>query len=176
MNVSHLLSASVTPVVLVSACGLITLALYNRLAAILSRLRAFHQQKIELLKDVDEHGLHESRTLLEMVDSQIEKVTYKARIIQKSLYCLLSAVMAFLSCSLLAAAAVLNSHFSAVALGMHFVGLLLFLAEIGWAIRELALSITPLDEENAYLETVSANHLAKCRSGKSQPYRIAESA
>jgi len=176
MDISHLLSASVTPVVLVSACGLITLALYNRLGAILSRLRAFHSQKIEILKNVDEHDANESRTLLEMVDSQIEKVTFKARVIQKSLYCLLSAVVAFLSCSLLAAAAIVNEQFGTLALGMHFVGLLLFLAGIGWAVRELALSITPLDEENAYLETVAASHLAKSRSARDNSLRIAEGA
>ena len=39
MNVGPVLSASATPVVLISACGLITLALYNRLATILARWR-----------------------------------------------------------------------------------------------------------------------------------------
>lgn len=161
MDISHLLSASVTPVVLISACGLITLALYNRLGIILARLRAFHQQKLELLKGADERESDESQTLLDMVDSQIEKVTLKARVIQKSLYCLLAAVSAFLLCSLFAAIAILNERFSTAAVGMHFVGLLLFLAGISWAVRELTLSITPVDEENAYLETVTANHLAR---------------
>ena len=54
METTHLLSASVTPIVLVSACGLVTLVLYNRLGAILARLRAFHQQKVELLQNFDE--------------------------------------------------------------------------------------------------------------------------
>lgn len=170
MDISQLLTASVTPVVLISACGLITLALYNRLGAILARLRAFHQQKLELLRQLESD---ESRTLLSMVDSQIEKVTLKARVVQKGLYCLLSAVMAFLLCSLFAAVAVLYKQFSMIALGMHFIGLSLFLSGIGWAIRELTLSITPLDEENAYLESVTANHMARLHGKK---LKIAESA
>lgn len=173
MDISPLLTASVTPVVLISACGLITLALYNRLGAILARLRAFHQQKLELLKKMQDLESDESHTLLGMVDSQIEKVTLKAKVIQKGLYCLLSAVVAFLFCSLFAAVAVLNKQFSVIALGMHFIGLLLFLSGIGWAIRELTLSITPLDEENAYLESVTANHMSKLHGKK---LRIAESA
>ena len=170
MDISQLLTASVTPVVLISACGLITLALYNRLGAILARLRAFHQQKRELLKELESD---ESRTLLSMVDSQIEKVTLKARVVQKGLYCLLSAVVAFLLCSLLAAVAVQYKQISMIALGMHFIGLLLFLSGIGWAIRELTLSLTPLDEENAYLESVTANHMAKLNVKK---LKLAESA
>jgi hypothetical protein len=166
MDISQLLTASVTPVVLISACGLITLALYNRLGAILTRLRAFHQQKLELLKQLDDRESDESYTLLRMVDSQIEKVTLKAKVVQKGLYCLLSAAVAFLLCSTFAAVAVLNEQFSMIALGMHFVGLLLFLSGIGWAIRELTLSIMPLDEENAYLESVTANHMAKLHGKK----------
>lgn len=173
MDILQLLTASVTPVVLISACGLITLALYNRLGAILARLRAFHQQKLELLKECDDRESDDCQTSLSMVDSQIEKVTLKAKIVQKGLYCLLSAVVAFLLCSTFAAVGVLNEQFSMIALGMHFVGLLLFLGGIGWAIRELTLSLTPLDEENAYLESVTANHMAKLHGKK---LKIADSA
>jgi len=63
-----------------------------------------------------------------------------------------------------------------VALAMHFLGLSLFLAGIGWAIRELTLSTTPLDEENAYLQTITADHLAKLLVTKEKKYKIAESA
>lgn len=176
MEVSHLLAASVTPVVLISACGLIMLALYNRLGAILSRLRAFHQQKLELLQGLDQRLADDTLMLLELVDSQIDKVTLKAKVIQKGLYCLLAAVAAFLLCSLFAAVAVLRTEFNFVALAMHFVGLSLFLAGIGWAIRELTLSITPLDEENAYLQTVTADHLAKLHVSKEQKPKMADAA
>ena len=176
MEVSRLLAASVTPVVLISACGLILLALYNRLGAILSRLRAFHQQKLELLKGLDERDSEDTFMLLGLVDSQIAKVTLKAKVIQKGLYCLLAAVVAFLLCSLFAAVAVLRTDFNLAALTMHFVGLSLFLAGIGWAIRELTLSITPLDEENAYLQTVTADHLAKLHVSNVKKPKMADAA
>ena len=176
MEVSRLLSASVTPVVLISACGLIMLALYNRLGAILSRLRAFHQQKHELLKGLHEREVDDTLALMGLVDSQIEKVTLKAKVIQKGLYCLLAAAAAFLLCSLFAAVAVLRTDFNLAALAMHFVGLFLFLAGIGWAIRELTLSITPLDEENAYLQTITADHLAKLHVSKEQKPKMADAA
>jgi hypothetical protein len=174
MDASHLLSVSVTPVALISACGLITLALYNRLGAILARIRAFHQQKIDLLKNL--HGLEddEAQMLLDMLDSQIAKVTVKAKAIQKGLYCLLASVLSFLLCSLFAAAAVLHERSGAVAIVMHVLGLSLFLVGVVWAIRELTLSLTPLEEESSYLETLTVHHLAKAQSGKR--LRMAKSA
>jgi hypothetical protein len=157
MDTVRLLSISVTPVVLISACGLIMLALYNRLNAILVRIRAFHQQKITLLEDVGKRETDDQRQrLLDMIDSQISKVTAKAKAIQRGLYCLLSAVMAFLMCSLLTPAVLLHERVGIAALAMHVIGLLLFLAGIACAIRELKLSLIPLEEENAYLGVFTA--------------------
>ena len=174
MNTSHLLSVSVTPVVLVSACALVTLALYNRLGAILARIRAFHQQKIELLKILAEPELVEQQMLLNMLDSQIVGVTMKATVIQKSLFCLLAAIAAFLLCSLCAGATVLHEWFGMVALGMDFLGLCFFLVGLGWAVRELTLSLTPLEEETAYLQVLTAHHLAKSQERKG--LKVAKSA
>jgi hypothetical protein len=165
LNSAHLLSASVTPIVLVSACGLVTLALYNRLGAILARLRAFHQQKVELLQNLHEHEGDELLMLLDMLDSQIEEVTLKAKVMQKGLYYLLTSMAAFLVCSLFAGATVLHEWMGMIALGMHFIGLCLFLVGLGWAMRELTLSVTPLEEESAYLKVLTAHHLEKSRSG-----------
>src|SRR5262249_12079849 len=122
-------------------------------------LRAFHQQKIELLKDLEGGG--EQPSLLDLIDSQIRKVTGKARAVQKGLYCLLGAVLAFLLCSLLAGAAVLHESLGWAALAMHVLGISLFCAGIGWAIRELTRSLTPLEGESAYLEAWTGKRLAR---------------
>jgi hypothetical protein len=44
---------------------------------------------------------------------------------------------------------------------MHVLGISLSFAGIGWAIRELTLSLTPLEEESAYLEVRSGKPLAR---------------
>ena len=174
MNASHLLSVSVTPVVLISACGLITLALYNRLGAILARIRSFHQQKIELLKNLHEFETLERQSLMDLLDSQITSVTDKAKMIQKSLYCLLAAIAAFLLCSLFAAATELQEWLGMVSLGTGFLGLFLFLFGLGWAMWELKLSLTPLEEESAYLKVLTSVHVAKLQGGNR--LKVAESA
>ena len=118
MVTSHLLSVSVTPLVLISACGLVTLALYNRLGVILARIRAFHQQKIELLKNLHEYEVVEQQMLMELLDSQIVGVTVKARMTQKSLFFLLAAIAAFLLCSLFAGVTELYEWVGIISLGM----------------------------------------------------------
>ena len=171
---SHLLSSSFTPIVLISACGLVTPSLYSRLGEILNRIRLFHHQKIELLKNLHEHELDEQQMLLDMIDSQIEQVTDKAKMIKKGLYCLLAAIAAFLVCSVLAGAAELHEWVSMAAFGMGMVGVTLFLVGLAWAMRELSLSLTPLEEESEHLKVVTAHYLAKSRMGRK--LKIAESA
>jgi hypothetical protein len=174
LDTSYLLSASAMHVVLISACGLVTLALYNRMGAILTRIRAFHQQKIELLENRQRHDTTDRQMLLDMLDSQIVGVTAKARAIQKGLTCLLAAIAAFLFCSLFSGAPVLQEWFGIAALGMGFLGISLFLFGLGWAMWELMLSLTPLAEESAYLEVLTAHHLAKSQDGTR--LKVAESA
>ena len=93
-------------------------------------------------------------------------MTVKAKALQKGLFCLLAAVLAFLLCSLLAAATGLHAAAGAVALAMHIVGLALCFAGIGWAIRELALSISPLEEEAAFLDALAAHAIARAEGNR----------
>ena len=169
-----MLSASVTPVVMISACGLVTLALYNRLGTILARIRSFHSQKIELLKQRHEQRHPEHEMLLEMLDTQIDVVTVKAKMIQKGLTCLLASIAAFLVCSLFAGAAVVHDGVGLVAIIMGAIGNFLFLIGLCWAMRELMLSLSPLEEESSYLKLVS-NHYSKTPSVEKR-LTIAESA
>jgi len=176
MNANQLLSASVAPVVLISASGLITLALYNRLGAILGRLRTCHERQFQLLKEHDEEESSLARSQLEVVESQIEKVTTKARIVQKGLYCLLSSVIAFLACSFFSALGFWSDDFGAAAVAAYFLGLLLFAVGIGWALRELTMSITPLDEVNLYLEAATSQHVLLLGARRPRPRNVQESA
>jgi hypothetical protein len=57
---------------------------------------------------------------------------------------------------------------------MHVLGLSLFLVGIVCAMGELTHSLTPLEEESGYLETLTAHRLANSQSRKR--FRIAKSA
>lgn len=134
------------------------LALYNRLGVILARLQAFHQQKINLLEGRKQKTEINHDLLLEMIDSQADKVTAKAKMIQRGLFCLLLACLAFLACSLLTALSVFHESIGVVALASHLIGLTLFAGGLVWALRELRHSLSPLEEEGFYLESLTEQH------------------
>ena len=171
---AQLLSSSFTPIVLISACGLITPSLYSRLGELLSRIRLVHHQKIELLKNLHDHEFNEQQMLIEMLDSQSEQITDKARMVKKSLNCLLTAIASFLFCSVLTGAEDLNEWIGAAALGMGILGVLLFVIGLWWAKRELSLSLEPLEAEKEHLKVVTAIYMAKSRGATS--LKVAKSA
>jgi hypothetical protein len=171
---AQLLSSSFTPIVLISACGLITPSLYSRLGDLLSRIRLVHHQKIDLLKNLHEHEFSEQQMLMDMLDSQSEQITEKARIVKNSLNCLLTAIAAFLFCSVFAGAEELNEWFGAAALGMGILGIFLFVVGLACAMWELSHSLEPLEAEKEHLKVVTAIYLAKSRRAKK--LQVAESA
>ena len=163
MNSFHaeMLALSVTPGILISACGLVATALYNRLGVILARIRAYHQQKIELLVNPHRHEVVDPQLLLDLLDSQIVAVTAKAKMVQNGLYCLLGAIVAFLLCSVFAGVAMLYEWFGLAALASGLVAVCLFIVGLGWAVREVTNALTPLEEETAYLQALTSQHSSK---------------
>ncbi|QJX01180.1 hypothetical protein FTUN_8819 [Frigoriglobus tundricola] len=65
-----------------------------------------------------------------------------------------------------AGASVVYEGVGVVALGMGILGVVMFLAGLGWAMKELTLSLSPLEEETAYLDALSTHHSAKARVGR----------
>jgi len=66
-----------------------------------------------------------------------------------------------------------DAGFGLAALGFCLLGILLFFAGIGWATRELRLSLVPLEEENAYLQILAGHHL---RQPSRESLRLRDSA
>lgn len=81
--------------------------------------------------------------------------------IRNGLYCLLTAIIAFLLCSVFAGIAMLYEWVGLVALASGLVAVSLFITGLGWALREVTCSITPLEEETAYLQVLSSQYSAK---------------
>jgi hypothetical protein len=163
MNTFHadMLALSVTPGILVSACGVISTALYNRMGVILARIRSYHQKKIEILSSHDPHRVVYPESLLNMIDAQIVAVTAKAKMIQKGLYSLLSAIIAFLLCSIFAGIAIVYEWFGIVAIASGLVAVCLFIRGLRWAVREVTCAISPLEEEATYLQSLRSQYSSK---------------
>jgi hypothetical protein len=166
MDASHadMLGLSVTPGILISACGVVSSALYNRLGVILARIRSYHQRKIDLLVGPPRHDAVDPQALLGLLgllDAQVAAVTAKARMVQKGLYYLLAAIVAFLLCAVCAGVATLYDWVGPVALASGLVGVCLFVAGLGWAVREVTCALSPLEEETAYLQALTSQQSVK---------------
>src|SRR5947208_9172762 len=91
-NWSRLIAASVVPVVVISASGLLCLALYNRLAAVVSRLRGFQRERLQQhdllgrakLEKASEAILQHER-LIDLLDEQTADVSKRARLLRRTL-------------------------------------------------------------------------------------------
>src|SRR5580765_5643914 len=95
---SKIISAGVGPIIVISACGLLCLAFYNRLAAVVTRLRLFDRERLvehEALarqrrtESPDDIALVRHQELLGALEIQTRHVTRRARLIRRTLICLL---------------------------------------------------------------------------------------
>jgi hypothetical protein len=110
---SSIISVSVVPVVIISACGLLSLAFYGRLAALVARLRTFQREMLREQEKWAREGLQEQQLLIEVLRTQIIRVTERARLIRRALIFFLSAVAVLVVCSL---ALIISRFFPSVAL------------------------------------------------------------
>ncbi|MEM1208015.1 MAG: DUF2721 domain-containing protein [Planctomycetota bacterium] len=150
----------VAPVILISAGGLICLALYNRLAMIVSRARQFHKERFDAagaLKaaQASEPGSVTAGRLKEriaLLDRQSREVRGRARLVRDSLIGMMATIGCMLACSLALGASLGWRGAVYVAIGLFVLGVL----AMGWAVVlatvELSRSLGPVTLEASAVE------------------------
>ncbi|MEX2214453.1 MAG: DUF2721 domain-containing protein [Phycisphaeraceae bacterium] len=107
-NVVQVIQLLVAPVVMISACGLLCLALYNRLGTIVGRARAFLKERFDAVDrlsamELDEQTSAEAhliRKRLGVLEAQVRHIVARARLVRAGLFCLLATVLCMLACSI----------------------------------------------------------------------------
>jgi hypothetical protein len=79
------ISVSAVPVVIISACGLLSLAFYGWLAALVPRLRKFQREMLGEQEKWAKEGPGDHQQLLEVLRTQTLQVTERARLIRRAL-------------------------------------------------------------------------------------------
>jgi len=156
---ARVVTASVVPVVMISACGLLCLAFYNRLAAIVGRLRCFQRERLheqELLKrdwgdgdDIDTH-----RKVLELLETQTTRVMRRARLIRATLQFLLLAIALLIACSMLLGLSVVWADAMYPAVIFFLAGLLSMFGAMMAAMMELASALEPAELESRFVSEI----------------------
>jgi len=135
------ISVSVVPVVIISACGLLSLAFYGRLAALAAREQGKWAKE----------GPGDRQQLLEVLRTQTLQITQRARLIRRALQFFLTAVAILIVCSL----TLVTSWFfppAAVSAAVLFVaGLLSMLGGVISAMLELRESLEHVELEGRFV-------------------------
>jgi len=163
----HVVAASVVPVVVISACGLLCLAFYNRLAAVVARLRAFHRERLH------EQDLLDRRTpaatsdpaaaeaarrhaqLLDVLEAQTSHVARRARLIRSTLSCLLCAIACLTLSSVLTGISIVAEPLVVAAVLAFILGMALLLVAVAFALLELRQALDPVELESRFVARVT---------------------
>jgi hypothetical protein len=109
------LSAMITPVVLISACGSLTISTSNRLGRAIDRTRKLSDQIEEVMQKQGTDTLFEERRTL--LFDQLRHITQRVRLLHRALRCLYLALGVFVATSImLGVSQVLNESYSWFAL------------------------------------------------------------
>jgi hypothetical protein len=147
----NIISVSVVPVVIISACGLLSLAFYGRLAALVARLRTFQREMLREQENWAREGLEDQKRLLEVLRTQTLRVTERARLIRVALLFFLFAVALLIVCSLTIALSGFFPVATFFAAAFFVFGLLCMLCGVIAAMLELRDSLEQVELEARFV-------------------------
>jgi hypothetical protein len=144
------------PAAMISANGLICLALFNRLTAVINRLRMFSKERFDvqttLLDDLANHErIHATDPLLRRLDNlkrQCRLITRRAHWLRDALACMLLGTMGMLASSLVLGLTHLWPVIESTGLGLFVAGMVCMLLGVSFALLELVTSLRSLEIES----------------------------
>ncbi|MGE5611385.1 MAG: DUF2721 domain-containing protein [Bacillota bacterium] len=157
---SKIISAGVGPIIVISACGLLCLAFYNRLAAVVTRLRAFQRERLheqEALarqrgsEQPDAVATVKHQELLGALQVQTQHVIHRARMIRRTLFCLLLTIACLSLCSMAVGLSIMWPSLIYVAAPLFIVGLGLLLIGVIFAMVEMKYALDPVELESQFV-------------------------
>ncbi|QNN24675.1 DUF2721 domain-containing protein [Planctomycetales bacterium ZRK34] len=158
-EVLSIIQLLVAPVVMISACGLLALAMYNRLATIISRARGFIKERFDDFAHLSRLSLDEQtsaqaellRQRLGVLDLQIRRILQRARLVRNAVMCLLVTVGCNLLCSLLLGLSML-APLQGAALAMFCAGVISMLGAVTLGMIELTKALDPVEIEQQSMQ------------------------
>jgi hypothetical protein len=156
-NALAVLTAMITPAVLISACGALIFSTASRLGRVIDRVRYLSTRFEELAKNPAADDMAAER--LALLHAQLERQTTRARLIQRSLVAFYSAVGIFVATSV--AIAVLNSvarNYLWVAVMLGLLGSMFMLYGSFLLIVESRMALAAIVSEIEFLSKVSRKY------------------
>jgi hypothetical protein len=162
-GLSRIISAGTGPIIGISACGLLCLAFYNRLTAVITRLRSFQRERLRSQEELgrmrsssepDPVRMMMHQELLEELQVQTTHVIHRARLLRRALSCLLLTIACLSLCSLAVGLSVLWPSLMFIAVLFFVLGLLLLVAGVAYAIAEIRRALAPVELESRFVTEI----------------------
>jgi len=159
-DITKIISASVVPVVIISACGLLCLAFYNRMAAIVSRLRGFQRERLkeqDRISQAQSHGdgpQTRGFKLLDHLEAQTLHVSRRAKLIRLTLFFLLFTIALLICCCLSLGFSTLIPQAVYLAVALFLLGLFSMLGATISAMFELKAALQPAELESQFVSEI----------------------
>ncbi len=96
-NALAVLTAMITPAVLISACGALIFSTSSRLGRVIDRVRTLSERFQQLAADPDKDEMFEERR--QLIFTQLDRQTSRARLIQRAMVAFYSALGVFVATS-----------------------------------------------------------------------------
>jgi len=165
----ELISSAVVPVVIISACGLLCLAFYNRLAVVVTRLRSLQRERLSEYKEVfqreeaskDQPALEESEAFLHFLEDQTTDILKRARYLRNCIFCLISAIFSLVLTSLALGLSLFYPVFDYVVLFFFVLGLFLILYGLIFAVLEIKIALNPVKMESGFVQRLIKENMQR---------------
>ena len=150
------LSAMITPAVLISACGSLILATSDRLSKAVMRTREISSALIPRADDQRTEVREEERRML---FTQLDFVTSRSRLLQRALSRLYAALGFFVGTSVaIGLVAITSSKFSLIPIGLGLCGAGLLLYAAFLLIKESRFALAAVNEEMDFMWKLGKTH------------------
>jgi hypothetical protein len=163
-DLSKIISAGTGPIIVISACGLLCLGFYNRLSGLVARLRLFHRERLKEQKELGRQRasaqpapaaatMHQE--MLQAMEVQTTDIMNRARLIRQALSCFLLSIACLSICSLLLGLSVLWPRLIIACVVFFIVGMMLLVAGVIFAMRELHQALQPVELESRFIDEIA---------------------
>ena len=164
------LTAMITPAVLISACGALIFSTSSRLGRVIDRVRTLSERFQQLAADPDKDEMFEERR--QLIFTQLDRQTSRARLIQRAMVAFYSALGVFVATSVaIALISAFASNFTWIAAAFGLIGGMFMLYGSMLLIVESRMALSAIMTEMDFVWKVSQKYAGeKLKTQRGGPF------
>ena len=164
-NALAVLTALITPAVLISACGSLLFSTSSRMGRIVDRVRVLSERFEHLAKHPEQDDMYQERVSL--IFNQLDRQTSRARLLQRAMLSFYVALAIFIATSVAIAFAAVAHNYTWIAVGLGMVGVFFMLYASVLLVIESRMALGAIMSEMDFVWKVSTKYAGKDLAAKS---------